>query len=204
MPTGLRIASASARRYFATSVSDRHSHGMQRFQKFSPSRSPIILVPEPPQDEQGVSSTPFSLGSFPLAGFDFVPWFSMVLGLRYGVDGFGVRLRMTLSQESIERWLVVFRELGFCRFPHDAIVGDDSRSVERSLLDQFPTYPPQKKANKSVEDNGRGGLCRSFHVIRELREVTERRCPPVPPLLRYICASSRAPDPRCSPPRCAH
>jgi hypothetical protein len=120
------------------------------------------------------------------------------------VPELGVRLRMTLSQESIERWLVVFRELGFCRFPHDAIVGDDSRSVERSLLDQFPTYPPQKKANKSVEDNGRGGLCRSFHVIRELREVTERRCPPVPPLLRYICASSRAPDPRCSPPRCAH
>ena len=73
---------------------------------------------------------------------------------------------MTLFQESIERWLIVFRELGFRSFPHDAIVVDDSWSVERSLLGQFPTYPPQKKANKSFEDNGRGDVCRSFHVVR--------------------------------------
>lgn len=91
---------------------------------------------------------------------------------------------MTLSQESIERWLVVLRELGFRSFPHDAVVSDDSLFMERPLLDQLSTYPPQKKANKSVEDNGRGGACRSFHVIRELWEVAERRCPPVPHLLR--------------------
>ena len=100
-----------------------------------------------------------------------------------------VRLRMTLSQESIERWFVVFRELGFRRFPHDAVVGDDSGSVERSLLDQLPTHPPQKKANKSVEDNGRGGVCRSFHIVRESWEDAERRCPPVPHLLRYLKSS---------------
>ena len=92
---------------------------------------------------------------------------------------------MTLSQESIERWLVVLRELGFRNFAHDAVVGDDSRSVERSLLDQFPTYPPQKKANKSVESNGRGGVCRSFHVVIESVASAEWRCPPVPHLLRY-------------------
>jgi hypothetical protein len=74
---------------------------------------------------------------------------------------------MTLSQESIERWLIVFRELKFRRFPHDAIVGDNSGSVERSLLDQISAYPPQKKANKSVEDKGRGGACWSFHVVIE-------------------------------------
>ena len=91
---------------------------------------------------------------------------------------------MTLSQESIERRLIVFRELGFRCFPHDAIVSDDSGSVERSLLDQLPTYPPQKKANKSVESNRRGGVWRSFHVTREWREDAERRCPPVPHLLR--------------------
>lgn len=97
-----------------------------------------------------------------------------------------VRLRMTLSQESIERRLIVFRELGFRCFPHDAIVSDDSGSVERSLLDQLPTYPPQKKANKSVESNRRGGVWRSFHVTREWREDAERRCPPVPHLLRSL------------------
>ncbi len=97
---------------------------------------------------------------------------------------------MTLSQESIERWLIVFRELGFRSFPHDAIVSNDSESVERSLLDQLATYPPQKKANKSVEDNGRGGVCRSFHVFRRLWEAAGRRCPPVPHLLRYAGWSS--------------
>jgi hypothetical protein len=96
-----------------------------------------------------------------------------------------VRLRMTFSQESIERRLVVFRELGFHRFPHDAVVGDNSGSVERSLLDQLSAYPPQKKANKSVEDNGRGGLYRSFHAVSFLSGGATWRCPPVPPLLRY-------------------
>jgi len=91
---------------------------------------------------------------------------------------------MTIAQEGIERWLVVFRKLVFCRFPHDAVVSGYSGSVQWPLLDQLPTYPPQKKANKSVEDNGRGGVRRSFHVIRGLREVAERRCPPVPHLLR--------------------
>jgi hypothetical protein len=44
--------------------------------------------------------------------------------------------------------------------------------------------PRMKMQNKSVEVNGRGGVCRSFHLVRELREVAERRCPPVPHLLR--------------------
>jgi len=99
---------------------------------------------------------------------------------------------MTLSQESIERWPVVLRELGFRSFPHDAVVGDDSRLMERSLLDQFPTYPPQKKANKSVEDNGRGGVCRSFHVVREFDFGSVWRCPPVPLLPRALADQSRS------------
>jgi len=40
------------------------------------------------------------------------------------------------------------------------------------------------KPNKLVEVNGRGGVIRSFHLVRELREVVEQRCPPVPHLLR--------------------
>jgi hypothetical protein len=75
---------------------------------------------------------------------------------------------MALSQESIERWFVVFRELGFRRFPHDAVVSDDSESVERPLLDQLSAYPPQKKANKWVEDNGRGGELREGHFAPSL------------------------------------
>ena len=95
-----------------------------------------------------------------------------------------VRLGMTLPQKGVERWLVILRELGFCRIPHDAVVGDDSRSVKRPLLDQLSTYPPQKKANKSVEDNGRGGVSRSFHVVREFDRAAAWRCPPVSHLLR--------------------
>lgn len=41
-----------------------------------------------------------------------------------------------------------------------------------------------EKQNKSVEVNGRGGLCRSFHVVREFDFGSEWRCPPVPHLLR--------------------
>lgn len=41
-----------------------------------------------------------------------------------------------------------------------------------------------KIPNKSVESNGRGGVCQSFHLVIELREVAERRRPPVPHLLR--------------------
>jgi len=61
--------------------------------------------------------------------------------------------------------------------------------------------PIRRKTNKSVESNGRGGVCRSFHVVRELREVAERRCPPVPHLLRsiyWISPESRV-DPCQSP-----
>ena len=46
--------------------------------------------------------------------------------------------------------------------------------------------------NKAVESNGRGGMCRSFHIFRELWEVAGRRRPPVPHLLRSADMPIRA------------
>jgi hypothetical protein len=42
---------------------------------------------------------------------------------------------MTLSQEGIERGLVVLCELAFRSFPHDAVVSDDAGFVKRPLFD---------------------------------------------------------------------
>ncbi len=44
--------------------------------------------------------------------------------------------------------------------------------------------PGSKRHNKSVEVNGRGGLCRSFHVVSFISGEAKWRCPPVPHLLR--------------------
>ena len=51
----------------------------------------------------------------------------------------------------------------------------------RAFRDRLPRM---KMQNKSVEVNGRGGVCRSFHVIREFDLVAGWRCPPAPHLLR--------------------
>ena len=40
-----------------------------------------------------------------------------------------------------------------------------------------------KMPNKAVEVNGRGGVCRSFHVVSFISGVASWRCPPVPHLL---------------------
>jgi hypothetical protein len=60
------------------------------------------------------------------------------------------------------------------------------------LVIDYPCIPSLKWAslldfktpNKAVEVNGRDGVCRSFHVIREFDRVATWRFPPVPHLLR--------------------
>ena len=75
-----------------------------------------------------------------------------------------VRLIVTLAQKGIERWLVVFRELLFYCFTHDAIVGDDVCSVCWPLNDKLSAYPPQQEANKTMERNAQGvGSWFCFH-----------------------------------------
>jgi len=45
-------------------------------------------------------------------------------------------------------------------------------------------WPPEPASRTSRSRQRTGGVCRSFHVVIELWEVAERRCPPLPHLGR--------------------
>ena len=62
-----------------------------------------------------------------------------------------------------------------------------------SVLSSVIHLAGNKMENKSVESNGRGGVCRSFHVVSFLSGEAERRFPPVPHLFHSPNPKPRRP-----------
>jgi hypothetical protein len=68
--------------------------------------------------------------------------------------------------------------------PHEVCIAVEALAVVAAVFmsrvfvlvaSSVPLEP--RRTHKSVEVNGRGGVCRSFHVISFLSGVAEHRCP---------------------------